>query len=199
MKRRGAGPIDGREPGPGGRAVRRSDTELGDLAGVVLRLGGLVAQQIRDAFEAVLEGKGALARMVQRREDWVDALAHEAHDRVVGLLLERQPFGLELRALLSIGDSARDLEWMGNEAERIARAALEAQAGAAGAPPRELLHDVEATAALVVEIVEGGLSAIAQLELHSGGAPAVVQAEPGLEREATVEAAALVNVRPLPA
>jgi phosphate transport system protein len=140
--------------------------EIGHLTGVLLKLGRLVTRQLRDALDALLEGKGALARMVQRREDWVDALELEAHDGVVGLLLERQPVGLELRALLSLGNAVRDLERIGNEAEHIARAALETQACAAGVqPPRELLHDVEATATLVIEIVENGLAAIAQLDL----------------------------------
>jgi phosphate transport system protein len=123
-----------------------------------------VTRQLRDALEALLDGKGALARMVQRREDWVDALELDAQDRIARLLLERQPVGLELRALVSLGRSVRDLERIGNEAERIARAALETQAQMAGIqPPRGLLHDVESTAALVIELVEGGLAAIAKL------------------------------------
>lgn len=174
-----------------------SQGELGDLAGILLKLGRLVTQQIRDALEALLDGKEALARMVQRREDWVDALELEAHERIVGLLLAREPVGLELRALLSLGNSVRDLERMGNEAERIARAALEAQARTAGVqPPRELLQDVEATAALVIEIVEGGLSVIEQLGLD--GAAAVVQGAAGLKGEAAVDAAALARVQRLP-
>jgi phosphate transport system protein len=171
-----------------------SHDELGDLAAILLKLGRLVTQQIRDALEALLDGKAALARMVQRREDWVDALELEAHERIVGLLLARQPVGLELRALLSLGNSARDLERMGNEAERIARAALETQASVQ--PPRELLHDVEATAAMVIEIVEGGLSVIAQLGLD--GVASVVQGAAGLKGEAPADAVAPAEVQRLP-
>jgi phosphate transport system protein len=174
-----------------------SHTELGDLTGILLKLGRLVTQQIRDALEALLDGKAALARMVQRREDWVDALELEAHERIVGLLLERQPVGIELRALLSLGNSVRDLERMGNEAERIARAALDTQARTAGVqPPRELLRDVEATAALVIEIVEGGLSVIAQLGLD--GIASLVQGTAGLKAEAPAGAGVPAEVQRLP-
>lgn len=162
---------------------------------LLLQLGGLVTQQLRDALEALSAGKGALARMVQRREDWVDALELEAQDRVAALLLQRQPGGLELRAMLSLGRSVRDLERIGNEAERIARAALETQARMPGVqPPRELLHDVESTAALVMELVEGGLSAIAQLDVKLDVKAAA--AVPGGRVEAPDDTAALAKVQP---
>jgi len=176
-------------------SARPSDTELGHLIGLLLKLGRLVTQQIRDALEALRESKGALARMVLRREDWVDALELEAHDRIVDLLLKRQPVGLELRAMLALGNSVRDLERMGNEAESIARAALEAQARTLGVqPPRELSSDVEATAALVIEIVEGGLFAIAQLDLDE--AAASVHDDAGLKGTLPVDTAALADVQP---
>ena len=86
-----------------GHTVRQFDTELDDLRGLVLKMGKLVTQQIRDALEGLLDDKVALAKMVQRREDWVDAMEVEADDRIVDLLVKRQPVGPDLRAILSLG------------------------------------------------------------------------------------------------
>jgi phosphate transport system protein len=150
-----------------GHTVRQFDTELDDLRGLVLKMGKLVAQQIRDALEGLLQEKVAVAKMVQRREDWVDAMEVEADDRIVDLLVKRQPVGPDLRAILSLGKSVRDLERMGDEAERIARAALEAHERNPGfKASSELLRDVGPMGELALELVEASLRALTQLDLN---------------------------------
>jgi phosphate transport system protein len=149
-----------------GHTVRQFDTELDELRGLVLKMGRLVVQQIRDALDGLLNDKVAVARMVHRREDWVDAMEVEADDRIVDLLVQRQPVGPDLRAILSLGKSVRDLERMGDEAERIARATLDAHERSPGfKPSSELLRDVEAMGALALELVEGSLRSLTQLDV----------------------------------
>jgi phosphate transport system protein len=149
-----------------GHTVRQFDTELEELRGLVLKMGKLVLQQIRDALDGLIGDKVALAKMVQRREDWVDAMEIEADDRIIDLLVKRQPVGPDLRTILSLGKSVRDLERMGDEAERIARAALEAHERNPGfKPSSELLRDVEPMGQLAIELVEGTLRALTQLDV----------------------------------
>jgi phosphate transport system protein len=149
-----------------GHTVRQFDTELEDLRGLVLKMGKLVAQQIRDGLDGLLHDKIAVAKMVQRREDWVDAMEVEADDRIVDLLVKRQPVGPDLRAILSLGKSVRDLERMGDEAERIARAALEAHERNPGfKASSELLRDVAPMGELAIELVEASLRALTQLDV----------------------------------
>lgn len=146
--------------------VRQYDTELDELRGLVLKMGKLVAQQIRDSLDGLLQDKVALAKMVQRREDWVDAMEVEADDRIVDLLVKRQPVGPDLRAILSLGKSVRDLERMGDEAESIARAAVEAHERNPGfKPSSELLRDVGPMGELALALVAGSLRALTQLDL----------------------------------
>src|SRR4051812_47352489 len=153
--------------GRSGHTVRQFDTELEELRGLVLKMGRLVAQQIRDALDGLLEDKIAVAKMVQRREDWVDAMEVEADDRIVDLLVKRQPVGPDLRAILALGKSVRDLERMGDEAERISRAALDAHERSPGfKPSTELLRDVAPMGALALELVEGSLRALTQLDIE---------------------------------
>src|SRR6187551_2324057 len=152
--------------GRNGHTVRQFDAELEALRGLVLKMGNLVCQQIRDAVEGLLSDKIALAKMVQRREDWVDSMEVEADDRIVDLLVKRQPVGPDLRAILSLGKSVRDLERMGDEAERIARAALDAHERTPGfKPSSELLRDVAPMGALAIELVEGALLALTRLDV----------------------------------
>jgi len=146
--------------------VRQFDTELEELRGLVLKMGQLVVQQIKDALDGLLLDKIAVAKMVQRREDWVDAMEVEADDRIVDMLVRRQPVGPDLRAILSLGKSVRDLERMGDEAERIARAALEAHERYPGfKPSQELLRDVDPMGQLAIGMVEGSLRALTRLDL----------------------------------
>jgi len=145
--------------------VRQFDTELEALRGLVLKMGNLVCQQIRDAVEGLLTDKIALAKMVQRREDWVDAMEVEADDRIVDLMVRRQPVGPDLRAILSLGKSVRDLERMGDEAEHVARAALETHERSSGLKASaELLRDVGPMGELAVSLVEGCLRALTRLD-----------------------------------
>lgn len=149
-----------------GHTVRQFDTELEELRGLVLKMGNLVTQQIRDSIEGLLQDRVALARMVQRREDWVDAMEVEADDRIVDLLVKRQPVGPDLRAILSLGKSVRDLERMGDEAERIARAAIDIHERTPGLKPSsELLRDVETMGTLAIGLVQGSLRALTRLDV----------------------------------
>jgi phosphate transport system protein len=130
-------------------------------------MGNLVCRQIRDAVDGLTEDKPSLAKMVQRREDWVDAMEVEADDRIVDLLVKRQPVGPDLRAILSLGKSVRDLERMGDEADRIARAASDAHERSPGfMSSHELLRDVRPMGELALSLVEGSLRALTQLDLE---------------------------------
>ena len=154
-------------PGRSAHTVRQFDTELEELRGLVLKMGQLVVQQIRDALEGLVDDKIAVAKMVQRREDWVDAMEVESDDRIVDLLVRRQPVGPDLRAILSLGKSVRDLERMGDEAERIARTALEShERHPAFKPSTELLRDVAPMGQLAIGMVEGSLRALTQLDIE---------------------------------
>jgi phosphate transport system protein len=154
-------------PGQHTHTVRQFDEELEGLRNLVLKMGNLVCRQLRDAVDGLTEDKPSLAKMVQRREDWVDAMEVEADDRIVDLLVKRQPVGPDLRAILSLGKSVRDLERMGDEADRIARAASDAHERSRGfMPSHELLRDVRPMGELALSLVEGSLRALTQLDIE---------------------------------
>jgi len=146
--------------------VRQFDTELDELRGLVLRMGRLVVEQIRDASESLLHEQTDAANTVLRREDWVDSMEVEADDRIVDLLVRRQPLGQDLRSILALGKTVRDLERMGDEAERIARVTLDLYSRSSNSKPsREFLRDVESMTDMAIKLVEGCLSALSDLDL----------------------------------
>ncbi len=146
--------------------VRQFDTELDELRGLVLRMGRLVVEQIRDASASLLHEQTEAANTVLRREDWVDSMEIEADDRIVDLLVRRQPLGQDLRSILALGKTVRDLERMGDEAERIARVTLDLYSRSANSKPsREFLRNVESMTEMAIKLVEGCLSALSDLDL----------------------------------
>jgi phosphate transport system protein len=146
--------------------VRKFDAELESLRALVLKMGQLVIQQVTDSLDSLLNDKVSLARMVQRREDWVDAMEVEADDRIVDLLVKRQPVGPDLRAILSMGRSVRDLERMGDEGERISRVTIDAHEKTTGFKPgAELLRDVAPMGELALDLVRGALQALTELDV----------------------------------
>lgn len=151
----------------GEHIVKQFDSDLESLQKLICRMGRISLQQVRDATRSLVEGSTPLARMVLRREDWVNALEIEADDRFVEFLVTRQPVGPDLRAVLAWGRSVRDLERIGDEAQRIARAALELHGDGPGhRPRRQLLRDVETMSEQAIALVEQSLALLTAPDLE---------------------------------
>ena len=115
---------------------------MADLGTLVLRMGGLVEQQIDHAVDALADGDTELAREVIVRDQAVNFIDVEADERIVSLLALRQPMGRDLRTILSLGKSVTDLERVGDDAKRIARMAVHINESHRLAPGHGLLRDV---------------------------------------------------------
>jgi phosphate transport system protein len=144
----------------GGHIVRRFDEELDELKRIVLKMGNIAKTQVEDATQALVEHQVGLAQMVVRRERWLDDLDVQASDLQVNLLLTRQPTGPDLRMVLALGRSVRDLERIGDEAVRVAETALQFDSKSRGYPSRELLVVVATMSNKVLELVESALELI---------------------------------------
>ena len=103
-----------------GHTVKRYDGELSHLHYLVLEMGGLVIQQIRDALTAFKEGDVNLARKVANRDVEVDRLEVQADEETVRVIARRCPMGSDLRVVITVSKSVSDLERIGDEAVRIA-------------------------------------------------------------------------------
>ena len=107
-----------------GHTVHRYDGELSHLHMLLLEMGGLVADQIRLAVEAVGNRDTDAARRVLEREREVDSLEVKADEEIVSVIARRAPVARDLRVIVSISKAVADLERVGDEATRIAGMAL---------------------------------------------------------------------------
>ena len=144
---------------------KRFDQELADLNGIVLRMGGLVEDQIAKAMRALREADPELARNVVARDHVVNFLDVQADEQIVNLLALRQPVGKDLRMILSLGKTGTDLERIGDEAERIARMAIDIYSADTPPPDPLLLSDAFRMSTLASRMLHDVLDALARLDV----------------------------------
>jgi len=109
------------------------NSDLQGLQASLLEMGGMVTAQVGDAVTAIENADGELAEKVLKIEKQVNekevALDHEC----TLILARRQPAATDLRMVLMVTRATRDLERIGDEANKIAKMALELNAEG-GAP-----------------------------------------------------------------
>ena len=99
---------------------RQFDQELDEIRSRVLCMGGLVEEQIECTLVALREGNSEAVRDVAKTDDKVNALEMEIDEECTQILARRHPAAGDLRLIIATTKSVRDLERMGDEAERVA-------------------------------------------------------------------------------
>jgi len=99
--------------------------ELEQIRNDVLKMGGLVEQQLTNALNAVNNSDQALARQVLETDYLVNKMEVQIDEACTRIIAKRQPAASDLRLVLAIIKTITDLERIGDEAERIANVALE--------------------------------------------------------------------------
>jgi phosphate transport system protein len=100
------------------------DKELEAIRTNVLELGGLVEGMIRSALRGLEEADVPLLKDVLHREKQVNRMEIDVDDKCNHVIARRQPTAYDLRFVLTCMKMVRDLERIGDEAEKIARMAL---------------------------------------------------------------------------
>ncbi len=100
---------------------KQYDAELESLRSQVLELGGLVEKQIATAFDGLVNNQMAAVEDVIRRERDVNRMEMEIDALCNHILAIRQPTAIDLRTVICSIKMIRDLERIGDEAEKIAR------------------------------------------------------------------------------
>ena len=100
------------------------DQEMEDLRNQVLKMGGLVEQQIGGAIEALQSVNAQGAEEIILRDHKVNALEVNIDEACTQILARRQPAASDLRMVIAVIKTITDLERIGDEAEKIAKMAL---------------------------------------------------------------------------
>lgn len=100
------------------------NVELEDIKNHMLEMGGAVEKQLADALVAVTTADSGLASEVLVEEDNIDSLEIKIDESCHLILARRQPAASDLRLVLAIIKTVRDLERIGDESAKIARMAI---------------------------------------------------------------------------
>jgi len=100
---------------------KQYDAELESLRTRVLQMGGLVENQIVSAIEGLGAADTQIFKDVIRREKEVNDIELEIDELCNHILARRQPAAVDLRSVIVAIKMIRDLERIGDEAEKVAR------------------------------------------------------------------------------
>lgn len=152
------------------------EKELEAIRTSVLELGGLVEGMIRSGMQGLEGGDISLLKDVLHREKQVNRMEVDIDDRCNHVIARRQPTAYDLRFVLTCMKMIRDLERIGDEAEKIARMALYIHEGNAHFTPRV---DLTMMYEVVVGMMRKSLDAFARND--STALPEVIREDIGVD------------------
>ena len=104
----------------GGHISRQFDQELEEIRSRVLTMGGLVEAQLDKTLEALQDGDSDVIVDVAQLDQKINKLEMQIDEECTQILARRQPAAGDLRLIIATTKSVRDLERIGDEAERVA-------------------------------------------------------------------------------
>ncbi|TQV88942.1 phosphate signaling complex protein PhoU [Aliikangiella coralliicola] len=103
---------------------KRFNEELEEVRNQVLKMGGVVEQQVREGLKSLLDADQGLAQRVVDTDIEVNTLEVEIDENCTKILARRQPAASDLRLMISIIKTITDLERIGDEAAKLGKNAL---------------------------------------------------------------------------
>ena len=98
--------------------------DLETMRSSLLAMGGIVEKQVADSVRALVEANSEIANQVIRVEEDVDHREILIDEECTRILARRQPAASDLRLVLAVAKINLDLERVGDEAHKIAEAAI---------------------------------------------------------------------------
>ena len=126
----------------------------------VMHMGGLVEKQLTDALAAVDTTDVTLAKEVLSNDYQVNAYEVSIDDECTRIIAKRQPAAGDLRLIMAIVKTITDLERIGDEAEKIARVALENFSSS----QQDLLVNLDNLGRRVLEFLQASFDAFTRMD-----------------------------------
>jgi len=139
------------------------DAELNDIRARLTRMGGLVEEQVQGALRAFAGGDRDLVERVVARDAEVDALEIDLDDACVHVVARRQPAAVDLRTIMAVSKTVTDLERIGDEAKKIAKATRKLLERGTGAAPPQVMA-VQGMGGQCLAMLRGVLDAFVRMD-----------------------------------
>ena len=140
--------------------LRQYDIELEEVRRRILNMGGLAEAQVVKAIEGLRSGQIDLLDTVVEGDKPINLAQIELDDACSHIIAKRQPAAGDLRLVLAVIKIASDLERIGDEAKKIAKAARRLHGAETPFIPRVgLTQAVE----LALELLRASLDAFARV------------------------------------
>ncbi len=152
---------------------RAYDQDLENVRASVLEMGGLVEQQLVNALKALQEADIELGQSVLETESRINSMEVSIDEECIQILARRQPAAVDLRLVTAVSKTTTDLERIGDEAQKIARMAIEL---ADKQGPKSYYVGINSMGSHVRNMLRGALDAFARMD--SKAALAVANQEP---------------------
>lgn len=146
---------------PSKHTLTHFDTELEAIRKRLLEMGGLVAQQLSRAIEALSSGDMATIEAVIEDDRRVNEEEVALDDACILLIARHGPTAGDLRMVMTMIQMITDLERVGDEAKKIAKAGRQIIGSDAMFVPKVELRHV---AAMVVDMLQRALDAFARMD-----------------------------------
>ncbi|MFZ9820207.1 MAG: phosphate signaling complex protein PhoU [Methylophilaceae bacterium] len=138
------------------------DSVLESLRSKVLEMGGIVEEQIKNAVDALIDADAKLAKKVIDVDEKVNDLEKLIDENCLLVLVKRSPAAGDLRFVSTVQKTISDLERIGDESTKIARAALRIYEDDRMGKPS--LSDIKSMAKLVLGMLHEALDSFARLD-----------------------------------
>jgi phosphate transport system protein len=157
------------------------DAELSGISTRVLEMGGMVESQVARAIYALTQFSGDVASEVLMTEERVNAMEIEIDRDLSSIIARRQPTARDLRLLIAISKTIANLERVGDEAARIARAVQRLINIGVSSRLRLPVNDLVYESELAVTQLRKALDAFARLDVDK--AVEVLKADDLIDQE----------------
>jgi len=143
---------------------RQFNEELEGVRSQLLKMGGIVEEQLTQAVRALVETNATLAREVVEHDYRVNALEVAIDEECTRIVARRQPAASDLRLVMAVIKTITDLERIGDEAKRVARMVAEEMNGTLN---QELRQELEHMGTLVRDMLRQVLDAFARMDVNA--------------------------------
>jgi phosphate transport system protein len=157
---------------------KQYDVELEQMRSRILQMGGLVESQLKlgmEAFETADTDKADAAIASDRR---VNDLQIELDQMVNHVIARRQPTASDLRLVMGVAKTITDLERVGDEATKIARATRWLKEKNAGFRINRI-PDLHQTGEIAARLLHRALDAFARLDGYA--AASIIRDDAGID------------------